>query len=271
VDAPPPPSPPADAPPRWPVWSGFAALLVTFVAGNLAVVFVYVFESAAGLGPEVDSPGVIIPGTAILDVILVLSALQFAARVRRPTPEQFGIRGTRFWRAVAWAALAMFIFLVFAAVYGAAVHPDEQSTLKDLGAGSSQLATVAIGVLVVGVAPFCEEIFFRGFFYGALRSRFSFVPAALIDGIAFGVVHAATGPQAIPPLIVLGFVFCMVYEATGSILPTIVLHALNNMVAFGIDEDGSWLVGGVVANGVIVTCVVLAKASPPPRPQVASA
>ncbi|MFL5896821.1 MAG: CPBP family intramembrane glutamic endopeptidase [Thermoleophilaceae bacterium] len=229
------------------------------IGGVLATAVVYGLVSAGGRHVDTDSPAVGIPASIIFELILVGCALLFAAQVTRPRPWQFGLRPTRVGRALGWAALAAAIYFVCSIVYGAAVHPDEQSTLKDLGAGTSGLATVGIGVLVVAVAPVCEEFFFRGFLYGALRSRLSFVPAAIIDGVAFGVVHAGTGPQAIPPLVVLGFVFCMVYEATGSIFPTIALHSLNNMVAFGFDKDGSWLVAAVAAAVVVSGCFALPR------------
>jgi membrane protease YdiL (CAAX protease family) len=110
-----------------------------------------------------------------------------------------------------------------------------------------------------------EEFFFRGFFYGALRTRFTFLAAALIDGVVFGAVHAPTGIEAVPPLIALGFAFCLAYEATGSILPGIALHALNNMIAFGADKDGSWPVAGAVAGLVLASCVVAPALKPTPR------
>ena len=34
-----------------------------------------------------------------------------------------------------------------------------------------------------------------------------------------------------PPLIIFGFVLALLYEKTGSILPGVILHALNNSVA----------------------------------------
>jgi membrane protease YdiL (CAAX protease family) len=149
----------------------------------------------------------------------------------------------------------------------AAVHPHEdQTTLQDLGAGNGGALTVLIGLMVVGVAPVVEEFFFRGFFYGALRTRFGFLAAAAIDAVVFGAIHAPTGVQAVPPLIALGFAFCVAYEATGSIVPGIILHALNNMVAFGVDKDGSWAVGGIAAVLVLVVCVTL-----PGRPRTLSA
>jgi membrane protease YdiL (CAAX protease family) len=178
--------------------------------------------------------------------------------VSRPTPAQFGLRGTAFKRGLKWGAIAFAIYFAFQILYATAVHPDEkQTTLKDLGAGTAPGVTLLIGVLVVGVAPVIEEFFFRGFLFGSLRGHMPFVVAAVLDGLIFGAVHAPSGVQAVPPLIVLGFALCLSYEATGSIVPGIVLHSLNNMVAFGADKDGSWPVGAVVACLVFFTCVTL--------------
>jgi membrane protease YdiL (CAAX protease family) len=232
---------------------GMALVIAVMASGILLVII-----KAAGADVQSDSPGVNVGATVIQDGVLVACALWLAAQVSPPRAWQFGLRGTPFWRGVKWAAIAFAIYFTFQLIYAAAVHPDEkQTTLQDLGAGRGGVVTVIIGILVVGVAPVAEEFFFRGFFYGALRTRFPFLAAALIDGIVFGAVHAPTGIQAVPPLIALGVAFCVAYEATGSILPCIVLHALNNMVAFGVDKDGSWPVAGVVAGALIVACVVV--------------
>jgi membrane protease YdiL (CAAX protease family) len=238
------------------------ALVIAVMASGILLAIL----KAGGVNVDANSPGVNVGATLIQDGVLVGCALWLAAQVSRPRAWQFGLRGTPFWRGVKWALIAFAIYFTFQLIYAAAVHPDEkQTTLQDLGAGSGGAVTVIIGLLVVGVAPIAEEFFFRGFFYGALRTRFSFLAAAAIDGIVFGAVHAPTGIQAVPPLIVLGFAFCVAYEATGSILPCIVLHALNNMIAFGADKDGSWPVAGAVAGLVIASCVVVPVLRPPPR------
>lgn len=246
----------SEPPPRWPAWYGIAALLMAIVIAAMAGAVLFVIVKAADGKVDSNSPGINVSATLIQDVVLVGCALWLASKTRRPTPWQFGLRATPFLRALKWAAIAFAIYFGFQILYILAVHPHEkQSTLQDLGAGSGALATLAIGILVVGVAPVAEEFFFRGFFYGALRSSMSFLPAALIDGFVFGIIHAPTGIEAVPPLVALGFAFCLAYEATGSILPGIVLHALNNMVAFGSDKQGSWAVGAVVAGAVLTACV----------------
>ena len=252
------------APPRWPAWFGFAALALALLIAIVAGGVLYAIVRSTGAHVSSDSPGLNVGATLIQDVVLVGTAVWMASQIAPPRPGQFGLRGVPLKRAVGWALLALIIYLTVQFAYVAAVNPHEkQTTLQDLGAGSGGLATLAIGVLVVGVAPFTEEFFFRGFFYGALRTRFTFVVAALIDGVVFGAVHAPTGIEAVPPLIALGFAFCMVYEATGSILPTVALHALNNMVAFGADKQGSWAVGGVVAGAVITACIALPRTLKP--------
>jgi membrane protease YdiL (CAAX protease family) len=67
--------------------------------------------------------------------------------------------------------------------------------------------------------------------FGGLRERLPRVAAALLAGTVFGLLHAFTGISAVPPLIAFGFVLCLLYEKTGSILPGMLLHMLNNSVA----------------------------------------
>ncbi len=80
-------------------------------------------------------------------------------------------------------------------------------------------------------APISEEICFRGMLFGGLRERLPRLAAALIAGLVFGGLHALTGVTAVPPLIFFGFVLALLYERTGSIVPCILLHMLNNSVA----------------------------------------
>lgn len=252
--------------PAWPPWYGLAALGMALVMAIMAGAILLAIVKGAGADVDADSSGITLGATLIQDIALVGSALWLAAHIARPQAWQFGLRGTPFWRGVKWAAIAFAIYFTFQLIYAAAVHPDEkQTTLQDLGAGSGGAITVIIGIMVVGIAPVAEEFFFRGFFYGALRTRFSFLAAAALDGVLFGAIHAPTGIEAVPPLIALGFAFCVAYEATGSILPCVVLHTLNNMIAFGVDKDGSWPVSGAVAAVVIAACIAVPALNRPRR------
>jgi hypothetical protein len=60
--------------------------------------------------------------------------------------------------------------------------------------------------------------------------------AALISSGIFGLLHY-TDPDSIavvPQLALLGVLLAWLYERTGSLWPPIILHVLNNAIAFAI-------------------------------------
>lgn len=128
--------------------------------------------------------------------------------------------------AIGWMALATFAYLVFAAVYSALFGVPEQEDIADgFGPLGVQIA------LIVLTASISEEVCFRGMLFGGLRRRLPRVAAALLSAAIFGALHAVTGLSAVPPLIAFGFILALLYERTGSIVPGIVLHMLNNSAA----------------------------------------
>jgi len=89
-------------------------------------------------------------------------------------------------------------------------------------------------ILFVGVAtliaPYCEEVFFRGFLQSALRSRMPFVFAALVQSSIFGALHTFGRVHGIL-VFILGFVFTLLYEWRKTLLTPILVHAGNNGLA----------------------------------------
>jgi uncharacterized protein len=264
----PPPPPPPDRPelpeaaaPRWPAWYAGVGFLVALIA---TLVVVGILAAATGATADDEDPTFTIVATFLQGMIFIGTAVLFASFTRKPRPEHFGLRPARFWPAAAWAALGMLSFYVLVALYSVIVQPDaEQTVAQDLGADQGTFGMIAAGFMVICVAPFAEEFFFRGFFYRALRSRWSVLGAAAIDGLLFGVIHYDfTGADALlilPPLGILGFIFCLVYERTGSIYPTIAMHAFNNAIAFGVTiEDGS--VSLVLGPLMLLACATIPRA-----------
>jgi membrane protease YdiL (CAAX protease family) len=256
-----------DARPPWPWWYGPLGFIAGAVSGFVSAGIVW---AALGVDDPSDSPGAIVAGTVLLDGSLVGAALLFASFVRPPRGWHFGLRRTSFWPAVGWAALGLLTFYVFAAVYTQLLNPDvQQNVAKDLGADQSTFGLIAAGVMIICVAPFAEEFFFRGFFYGALRTRFSVIVAALIDGLLFGAIHFEGGSDGlliVPPLAVLGFIFCLVYERTRSLYTVIALHSINNSIAYAAQADGG-AVSAVLGPLVVLACALgprLQRSAPSP-------
>ncbi len=128
--------------------------------------------------------------------------------------------------ALKWVAAAIGAYLLFTFAYSLLiVEPHQKDIAKGFGAIPVQI------LLIVVLAPVSEEVCFRGMLFGGLRERLPRVGAALIGGLIFGGLHALTGVSAVPPLIVFGFLLSLLYEKTGSIVPGILLHMLNNTVA----------------------------------------
>ena len=266
IDPPPPPPPerpelPEGVAPRWPPWYAGVGFLAALIA---TLVVVGIAAAATGATTDDENATFTVIATFLQGLIFIGTAVLFASFTRKPRAEHFGLRPTRFWPAVGWAALGMASFYVAVAVYSAIVQPDaEQTVAQDLGADQGTFGMIAAGFMVVCVAPVAEEFFFRGFFYRALRSRWSVLVAAGIDGLLFGVIHydfsGADALLILPPLAALGFMFCLVYERTGSIYPTIALHALNNAVAFGVTvEDPS--VSLVLGPLMLLACSTIPRA-----------
>jgi membrane protease YdiL (CAAX protease family) len=112
---------------------------------------------------------------------------------------------------------------------------------------------------VTVIAPITEEVLFRGFFFGALRNWRGVWPAAIVTGVVFGGIHAGgTGAEYLPPLMLLGFLLCMLRAWTGSLLPCIALHAVNNSIAFAVTAT-DWDVwqGVLLVIGANAACLLL--------------
>lgn len=224
-------SAPAERPARFPyaTWGPGAATIGLFVALSAQSVF-------AGIAVAIDNPvgdedlssaaSVVLQTIGALAFIVIPLVIATLGRVPwREALQRLGLR--RFGSAaVPWMAVAIAVYLTFAAVYVALVGEPEQEDIADtFGSWPFQVLLIAVA------APVSEEVFFRGMLFGGLRRRMPMWLAALVSGIVFGGLHAATGISAVPPLIAFGFILALLYEKTGSIAPGILLHALNNSVA----------------------------------------
>lgn len=251
--------------PVWPAWFAGVAFLVGITA---TLILVGIVAAIAGVDSDSDSPSFVILGTLAQSLVFVVTAVVFASLVAKPKAWHFGLRRTRFWPALGWAALGLLTFYILTAAYSPLVPNDvEQQVTEDLGADEGTLGLIVAGVMVMVVAPVGEEFFFRGFFYRALRSRFSIAAAAITDGLLFGVIHynfeGADALLLLPPLALLGVIFCLVYEKTGSLFPVIGMHAFNNCVAYAAQADGGWQVSLAVGPLVLAACMLAPRFFPP--------
>jgi membrane protease YdiL (CAAX protease family) len=88
---------------------------------------------------------------------------------------------------------------------------------------------VLMALVVVVLVPAAEETFFRGFVYPALRRHLGVGRAALVSAAFFAAVHLQV--VNFLPILLLGTALALAYEHTGSLVPAVVIHGVNNLVA----------------------------------------
>jgi ABC-2 type transport system permease protein/sodium transport system permease protein len=97
-----------------------------------------------------------------------------------------------------------------------------------------QLQTVPLPLVLVTLAivpAIAEEICFRGFLVGALRTRLAGWPTIVATAILFGVFHEVLAPGRLLPSTLLGIALGWVRLRIGSIWPGMLMHAtLNGLV-----------------------------------------
>lgn len=92
-------------------------------------------------------------------------------------------------------------------------------------------AWAIVSTLIFGavVAPFWEEIAFRGLLFPALsRVLNGYVGAALLSSLMFAAIHPQ-GPVAWISLATVAAVSCVLVHYTRSLVPSIVMHACHNL------------------------------------------
>jgi membrane protease YdiL (CAAX protease family) len=211
---------------NWGAWAAVFGVVIALVVGvALALPFSVIGNNGHGELTTFGNIGV--QGMTELGFLLVPMAIAFqhGATTLALILARLGVRRFR-PSALKWMGATIVAYLVFSAVYVAVFgEPHQEDIAEGFGPVPIQV------LLIVVLAPISEEICFRGMLYGGLRTKLPIVPAALIGGLVFGGLHALTGVTAVPPLIAFGFLLCLLYEKTGSVVPGIVLHMLNNSVA----------------------------------------
>jgi CAAX protease family protein len=98
------------------------------------------------------------------------------------------------------------------------------------GWDSSRAAPFVANFLVIAlVAPFVEELTYRGLGFAAVEGSYGPVAAIVVTAIAFGLAHGLV--VALPVLTLFGAILAWLRFKTESIYPTMILHGVFNGAA----------------------------------------
>lgn len=178
--------------------------------------------------------------------VLAVGAVLWVIRRRGLRIKAIGLGRWPRWGDLGNGLLAFIIFYIiliglFALLV--ALVPEIQTKLDEpqeigFNALGSNLDKLLAFISLVILAPIGEEILVRGYLFSALRSLWRFLPAALTTGLVFGAAHLQPeNPGALVwgaalSTFVLSMVLVYLRERTGALYSGMLVHSLNNGVAF---------------------------------------
>ena len=127
--------------------------------------------------------------------------------------------------ALAIAVAASVLVGLLCEALGIKVPPHPMIERAGTTAGPLELAVIFFSAVVV--APFAEEVVFRGFIFPSVRDRWGLPAGILVSSLLFGLVHP--GLPAVAATFVLGAVFCALYERSGTLVAPVTAHAFFNL------------------------------------------
>ena len=99
-----------------------------------------------------------------------------------------------------------------------------QSPSPGIGLGTWAVVTAVIS------APILEEVLCRGILFETLRKKWGLGVSILVPSLFFGMIHGDLATMIVAA--VSGFIFSVLYLRTSSIFTTIIVHSINNGMAF---------------------------------------
>lgn len=134
------------------------------------------------------------------------------------------------YRALTLPVLGVSVVFVFSAMYVLNLVIEQAGIPNTMEETFLAMSRNPLGILsIVLLAPILEELLFRGAIQGELQRQMKPWVAITVSSLFFGLVHM--NPAQIPFAFLLGMIFGWLYYRTGSLIPGIVGHVLNNSVA----------------------------------------
>lgn len=167
--------------------------------------------------------------TAVSELFVFAIIIAVTLAITGSQRQLLALRRPHSWRQAATLAVPVFIaaFVAISALDRALHGSREQGLVPKHWEPSHAGAYAANFVVIAGVAPFAEELLFRGLGYSLLEP-FGRWTAILTVGIAFGLYHGLV--EALPELALFGCTLAWLRSRTGSVYPGMLAHATFNAI-----------------------------------------
>ncbi len=244
---------------KFPSWLDLFALAGVFVFS--ALLGSVVFALCGGLEGG-TKPGWALP---LYYTIQMLPPIVFVVWQRRKLGRSCGIRlgfGGLSAPLLMWGVVLLVASSVVIEPLLALFPAEDYNAVTDLvGKGAWSILSVVV------FAPLFEEILFRGLVFESCRERFGGGAAVFISALLFGLIHVV--PVQVVNAFVVGIILGYIYLRTGSLLNVMLLHAVNNAIAYltmGLEVDTirelipqSWLYWTIYGVSALIFVLSMVK------------
>lgn len=226
----------------WKSWEAILVFILSWI--GIPVLILLAFRFAAPYDANIQNfitgvrNGDIVASfqLSLLDAVGGLALIAIILRKYRAPWTKLGLRRFNLPRAVFWLVLMFVIFIaatwlsfIIVKMLWPAFNAGQAQVNEFTQASTPSAKNLSFFALVV-IPPIIEEILFRGFMFPAFAGRFGILLGAVFSSLLFGLAHLQANVGVYT--VVLGLLLCVMYKKTGSIIPGMALHMLNNYIAF---------------------------------------
>ena len=215
----------------------FFGLLVCVAAGGVVGHLLWQWEAVHRLGSK-DFFSMLVASVSLHGATLGLAHwfLRFHGVGWR---QGFGIRRQGIVSAIGWAVVLTILVipgvrvvseLIALGMEWVGIQPEKQSAVKALESTVALPQQVVFGLVAMVLAPFSEELIFRGILYPAVKEMGYPRMALWSTALVFGLIHANL--MTLIPLTLLAVIWTLLYEHTDNLMAPVLAHALFNATNF---------------------------------------
>ncbi len=226
----------------WKSWEAILIFVLTWLGVPLIILSAFRFAAPYDVNIQSFINGVAtnnITASFQLTVLDALAGLGLIWLVLRKYKAGWSTLGLRKFNIVKAALLIGAVFVAFFALAWLAMivvqilvpsfNPNQAQVNEFTTAVTGNAKLISFFALVV-IPPIVEEILFRGFMFPAFSGKVGMLFGALFSSLLFGFAHLQANVGVYT--VVLGLLLCFMYKKTNSIIPGMLLHMLNNYVAY---------------------------------------
>jgi uncharacterized protein len=210
------------------LWGTFVAAFATlsytlrFTSGKPPKDLLYMWSTVAG---------------TLFQFAIIAAILYGIAGLSRDRRGVFALRRPTSWRTAIKVGIGVGIgILILSLILTPLLEPGrEQGLTPDTWQPEHAAAYIANGLVIVVVAPFVEELTFRGLGY-SLLARYGRWVAIVGTGLAFGLAHGLV--DAFPILAAFGCGLAYLRSRIDSVYPGMIVHGLFNAIALTVAVSG---------------------------------